>query len=57
MITLHKVEIEDLIVQVENTLIHVNVYSGEHNSVSQSVTVHKLQHIRYTLQRILKDDK
>ena len=57
MVTLQRFEIEDLIKQVENTLIHVNVYSGEHSIASDSVTVHKLQHLRYTLQRILKDDK
>lgn len=57
MITLQRFEIEDLLKQVENTLIHVNVYSGEHISASQYDTIYKLENIRYTLKRILKDDK
>lgn len=57
MITLQRFEIEALIKQVENTLIHVNVYSGEYSSVSESITVNNLQNIRHTLKRILEDDK
>lgn len=57
MITLHRAEIEDLIVQVENTLIHVNVYGGENSNFSKDLTAYKLGHIRDTLKRILKDDK
>lgn len=56
MVTLQRFEIEDLIQQVENTLIHVNVYSDEHTSISQDLLICKLEHLRYTLMRILQDD-
>lgn len=65
MVTLQRFEIEDLIKQVESTLIvlksdmYVKVYSGElsNSSVSDNLVIYKLENICYTLKRILKDDK